>query len=321
MMVPTILVIGSTGNTGKNVMRTLPRLLKRDGVDQRVLGLTRSLESPSAKSLSEVDGVEMEEKDWTEIDSEWLQSRNVKKVFIAPHNLPNQFTDESGLYLALLRAGVKYVVKISTNTKYVTPTNAVFYGRSHWAIETLLSQPQFQDLHWTSLQPNFYSNMYLASAAEWVNKYKKTGIQEPLKLILGADQAAALVDPEDVGLVGANLLALDDHSLYNGRSFTVSGPEDVTGNDIVRLVEKLAGTRVNDKTFEDKEWIEGLAKSGAYPQKLLSSILAGHDFLWRGDCTLAKTPTSKEIIQLARPTRTMKDVITSMLDSCDARSG
>jgi hypothetical protein len=37
--------------------------------------------------------------------------------------------------------------------------------RSHWTIETLLSQPEFKDLQWTSLRPNYFTATYLASTA------------------------------------------------------------------------------------------------------------------------------------------------------------
>lgn len=97
-MAPTILVVGATGNTGKNVVRGLPALLKASGLEYRILALTRSLSSPVANQ----DGVEWQEKDWADIDAAWLRSQEVERVFIAPHTLPHQYFDESRLYLALL---------------------------------------------------------------------------------------------------------------------------------------------------------------------------------------------------------------------------
>ncbi|KAF5855753.1 hypothetical protein ETB97_008471 [Aspergillus alliaceus] len=66
-MAPTIVVIGATGNTGKSVnLATLPQ-------------------------------VEMQ-KDWATIDAAWLRSQEVGRVYIAPHNLPHQFVEESALH-------------------------------------------------------------------------------------------------------------------------------------------------------------------------------------------------------------------------------
>ncbi|KAI5201978.1 hypothetical protein E4T38_05895 [Aureobasidium subglaciale] len=51
IMAPTILVVGSTGNTGKSVVHTLPELLRNSKTmsDHRILGLTRNLESHAAQ--------------------------------------------------------------------------------------------------------------------------------------------------------------------------------------------------------------------------------------------------------------------------------
>ncbi|KAK6222272.1 hypothetical protein LQW54_000972 [Pestalotiopsis sp. IQ-011] len=69
----TILVIGATGNTGKNVLRTLPGLPATAGLQYRILGLTRSTSHPVSQELAQLPGVEMVEKDWTQIDSAWLK--------------------------------------------------------------------------------------------------------------------------------------------------------------------------------------------------------------------------------------------------------
>jgi uncharacterized protein YbjT (DUF2867 family) len=53
-MAPTILVIGATGNTGKSVVGNLPKLLEasKSNTNYRVLGLTRSLDSPASQKLA-----------------------------------------------------------------------------------------------------------------------------------------------------------------------------------------------------------------------------------------------------------------------------
>ena len=313
-MAPTILIIGATGNTGKSVLRHLPKLLEGNKTDYRILGLTRSVDSDVSKTLSKLPRVEMEEKDWTEIDEQWLRSRDVVRVYIAPHNLPHQFVEESGLYVALLNAGVKYVVKISTNTLYVGPTNPVYYGRAHWAIETMLSQPEFKAMQWTSLQPNFFTASYLASAANWIKEYRKTGKQGEFSTTLAEDAAVAMIDPEDVGNVGAHLLALEDTTPHNQAKYVLSGPEDVTGRGIVQLVEKVTGVKVEKAVFKDVTWQEDLVKAG-YSEKVLKSIMAGNIPLWEEKCTLAGTPTSKKILELAPPQRTCEAALRAMLET------
>ena len=170
-MALTILVVGATGNTGRGVVETLSKLRDSNKViaGYRIIALTRSSESPAAKKLSALPGVELIEQTWVEITADWLRQHEVVRVFIASHNQPNQFAEESNFYVAALQAGVKYVVRISTTAANVRPDIDVYYPRSHWAIEALLSSPEFEKLQWSSLQPNGFSDMVLASAAEPVS--------------------------------------------------------------------------------------------------------------------------------------------------------
>jgi uncharacterized protein YbjT (DUF2867 family) len=312
-MAPTILIIGATGNTGKIVVKNLPKLLQSSNTTYRVLGLTRSIQSPASQKLAELPNVEMLEKDWTTIDAAWLKSQDVVRAYIAPHNLPHQFVEESSLHLSLLNAGVKYVVRISTSADLVSPTSPVFYGRSHWAIEELLSQPEFKNLQWTSLQPNLFTTSYLASAVEWIKKYQKTGEQEKLPILIAAEVPVAIIDPEDVGNFGAYLLALDDPTTHNHGKYVLSGPEDVTGKLTIKLVEKYAGGRVETAKFKDTTLIKDLGKAGIYPEKLVPSIVAAFERQWQGKCSLAETPTSKEVLSIAPPKLTVEDALKAML--------
>jgi uncharacterized protein YbjT (DUF2867 family) len=315
-MISTILVIGATGNTGKSVVRCLPALLEssKNG-PYRVLGLTRSLSSPASQKLVGLPHVEMLEKDWTTIDAAWLRSQKVTRVYIAPHNQPQQFVEESALHTALLHAGVKYVVRVSTNVEYIGPTNPVYYGRAHWAIENLLSQPEFEALQWTSLQPNFFTASFLASAAEWVKEYRKTGKRETLSITPAAEAAVAMIDPEDVGSVGAHLLALEDPTPHNQARYVLSGPEDVTGKRIVEVVEHLTGLRVESVAFKATGWLDEMVAAGVYPKNVLPSIFAGFESLWEERCSLAKTPTSEAILELAPPKRTILDALKAMVET------
>ncbi|CAO3693511.1 hypothetical protein G6F70_003618 [Rhizopus microsporus] len=313
-MVSTILVVGATGSTGKGVMRNLPTLLESKNSKYRILGLTRSLNSPTSQKLAELPFVEMQEKDWTTIDADWLKEQEVVRVYIAPHNLPHQFLDESAFYNALLQAGVKYVVKVSTVGKYVSPTSPVFYGRSHWASENLLSQPEFKNLQWTSLQPNLFTNTCITSAVAWIKQYQKTGNQETLNIMLAADTPVALINPEDVGKVGAHLLALDDPTPHNQAKYVLNGPEDITGKQIVEAVEQYAGVKAQDVKYESIGFLNDLFTADVYPKTFLSSFLAGCGYLWRGECSTSNSTTSKEIIELAPPKLTLADTFKAMME-------
>jgi nucleoside-diphosphate-sugar epimerase len=123
-----------------------------------------------------------------------------------------------------------------------------------------------------------------------------------------------MIDPEDVGNVGAHLLALDDPTSHNQARYVLSGPEDVTGKRIVEMAEQILDVKMQKVEFEDTSVFGDLVKAGVYPEKLLSSMLAGCQYLWQNKCSLGGTPTSKVAMGLAPPKRTVLDALKIMLE-------
>ncbi|KAG7293930.1 hypothetical protein NEMBOFW57_003991 [Staphylotrichum longicolle] len=263
-MVPTILIVGATGNTGRGVTEALPALLRGNHVlsTHRILALTRSSDSRAAQRLAKNPGVEVVEKNWTDITADWLREHQVARAFIAPHNAPNQFAEESAFYVAALNAGVEYVVRISTTAATVRPDFGSYYPRAHWAIETLLGSAEFGALKWTSLQPNAFLDGYLAPAAQYIKQYRQTGEQGTLSLMVAKDAPVAPNDPNEVGAFAAHLLALADPTPHSGAKYVLNGPEDITGEQIVQLIEQHIGTKVKDVVYQDISFIDALVTSG-----------------------------------------------------------
>ncbi|KAE8164773.1 hypothetical protein BDV40DRAFT_102285 [Aspergillus tamarii] len=316
-MAPTILIAGATGNTGRSVTETLPRLLKANKAlsDHRILALTRSLDSPAAKQLATLPGIEMVEKSWVEITPEWLRENEVVRAFIASHNNPNQFAEETTFHVAALEANVKYVVRISTTAAAVRPNSRAYYQRTHWAIETLLSTPEFESMQWTSLQPNIFSQYYLAPAVQFIQHYRQTRKQGTLRLMGSEGAPVGIIDPDDVGRFAAHLLALEDPAVHNRAKYNLNGPEDITGAQIVEMIEQRTGTKVEDVIFKDVSFLDSyyehnFAKTGESKNVILSLKRAVGP-VWDGECT--SSTTSKEVLEIAAPRRTPIDVLDSML--------
>ena len=127
-MTPSFLIVGATGNTGKSLVETLSNILDTHATfsGYRILAQTRSVSGATAKRLAQLPHVEVVEQNWVEITAAWLREHNVVRAFIASHNQPNQFAEESTFHLAALNAGVEYVVRIST-----TAANVRQIGRAH----------------------------------------------------------------------------------------------------------------------------------------------------------------------------------------------
>ncbi len=309
-MSKSILIVGATGNTGKPVVQTLSSILQNSSsVPYRIIGLTRSIDSAASKTLAALANVEMIEKDWTTIDAEWLKAHHVVRAYVAPHNLPHQYSDESGLHIALLQAGVKYVVKLATADYLMSALSPVYYARAHLAIEDLLSRPEFKAMQWTSLRPNAFIPTVLQPVAAWIQQFKKTGKQEHLHFMLPADFATAIIDPTDIGIIAARLLALEDPSPHNQKRYVINGPDDVTGNQVIDAVEKYAGVRPTLVTFADESIFDQMADYG-YSKSAVVSIREGARMFMNGKGSLTKVrETSAELLALAPPKGTYIDYI------------
>ncbi|GFF79467.1 hypothetical protein IFM47457_04923 [Aspergillus lentulus] len=317
-MAPSILIVGATGNTGRAVTQTLPKLLQSSSTlrGNRIIALTRSSSSPVAQQLAKLPGVQVIEQNWVEITADWLREHHVTRAFIASHNAPNQFAEESTFHLNALHAGVKYVVRISTTAANVRPDCPAYYARQHWAIETLLGSPEFNDLQWTSLQPNIFSPLILSPAAELIKKYRKTGEQDSLRLMLSEDAPVGIIDPDEVGVIAAYLLSQDDISVHNKAKYILNGPEDITGKQIVNMVEKNIGVPVKDVIYKDVSFIDTLYENQYAASKesknIIYSIKRAPETAWDGKCSASTT--SKEVLDLAAPKRTPADVLESLLE-------
>ncbi|CEJ62013.1 Putative NmrA-like family protein [Penicillium brasilianum] len=316
-MTPSILIVGATGNTGRAVAQTLPKLLQSSTTlsGHRIIALTRSSTSPVAQELAKIPGVEVVEQNWVEITADWLREHQVARAYIASHNEPNQFAEESTFYVNALDAGVKYVVRISTTAANVRPDCPAYYPRQHWAIETLLGSPEFKELQWTSLQPNVFTTFVMSPAAEFIKKYRKTGEQDTLRLILSKDGPTGIIDPDEVGVIAAYLLAQDDTSVHNKAKYVLNGPEDITGKGIVEMVEQYIGTSVKDVSYGDLSFIDMLYEyqyaATKQSKNVIYSVKRAAETSWEGKCSTSTT--SKEILKLAPPKRTPADVLKDLL--------
>ncbi|CAF1057919.1 unnamed protein product [Adineta steineri] len=311
MSLLSILVVGATGNTGSSVVKHLSGLISNSSssLDQQpwqIIALTRDANSTASKQLSQLNHVEIKEKDWTAIDSTWLIETKISRVYLAPHNLPHQFNDESKFIVECKLAKINYLVKLSTNIHYVTPDNPVYYGRAHWAVEHLLEQNEFKQLNWTVLRANYFMNSLILPALGWL---KQKNTNDPLPLMLDEHAPIAMIDPQDIGEVAAKLLSLEDPSSHFRKKYNLSGPEDVTGKDVVSILEQITQKKIQ-VNYRDLTLFKAYTEKMGYPKSVSDSLESGRrDNLWIGLSRLENTPTSPEILQLAPPHSTIKQFI------------
>lgn len=190
-------------------------------------------------------------------------------------------------------------MRISTTAANVHPNFPVYYPRQHWAVEALLSSPEFENLKWTSLQPNVFHSFALGPALEFVKQYRKDGKQNTLRLMADGDAPLGCIHSDEIGRFAAVLLAQEDHSIHNKKKYELNGPVDINGKQIVKLVEQYIGTEVKDVKFRDMTFVDTWADSVEAHKTLIRSIKGAPTTGWEGKCSTATT--SKEFLELSPP--------------------
>lgn len=313
-MTPTFLIVGATGNTGGGAVRTLAELLPKSDKfkNHRILAQTRNAKGAVAQELAKITNIEVLEKNWTDIDADWLTENEVERIFIAAQNDPTHFTDESLFLNNALQAGIKYVVRISTTKHNIGPATKVYYARTHWAIETMLETDDFNAMAWSSLQPNVFVTVFAPLAEQWLKEYRKSGKKTPFKIMMDKDVGTAVIDSHEVGIIAGHLLAQDDPTPHNKKKYVLAGPSDINGKDFVDLIEKHAKTTVDDVTYRDTSFADAMIEAG-HPRPVAKSLANAPVISFDGKCTGSFEPTSPEVLKLYAPKNHAKDMVDATL--------
>ena len=132
-------------------------------------------------------------------------------------------------------------------------------------------------------------------------------------LIPNEDALLRCVHPNDVGRFAAVLLSQADYSVYNKAKYVLNRPEDITGKQIVKLVEQHIGTQVYNVKFRDLSFVDSWAALVKENKSLILSIKHAPVTSWAGKCSTATT--SKEVKELAAPQITPAGWLKSALEA------
>jgi len=280
-----IVVGAATGNTGQHVVRALSK------AGQNVVAITRDPEGKVAKELALLAGVEVKKY-------EEAFNQPIDRAYLACHNFRDQFLDETDFIIAARRAGVKYIVKLSTFEPWMQIYSDPYYARSHLAVEFFL---EHGDIPFTCLRANLFFN-WLGVDFESVPKTKQ------FRTALGSGSVAS-IDPADIGLAAAKLLLLEDPSPHIRKKYMLVGPEDVNDESIKRDFSEVLGTAIQFGGTYTNDELKASFLANEYPEKSVKSMLVGPADLSTGSGDRAHTKTSPEILALAPPTTTFRDYI------------
>lgn len=254
-------ILGGTGNTGKQIAETLLAAGKAVTIVSRDAAKAQDLEAKGAKvaigDLHDSDFLTQTFRGATAVYSlvppKWdVQDWRAFQTQIA-----------TSITLALHNAKVPYVVNLSSMGAHL-PEGAGPVSGLYYLEQMLNNVPDLNVLH---LRPGyFYQNFY-----GFLDMIKHMGV---LAQPLASDYAFTMVHTSDIANVAAQrLLALD----FKGNSVQfISGPRNYSFGEAAALIGKVTGTEVPFVSTTPEQSVEGMIGAG-----LPTAIAEGYGDLYR----------------------------------------
>jgi uncharacterized protein YbjT (DUF2867 family) len=231
-----ILVTGSTGTVGREVVRQLAA----EGLPVRALVHTPGREGDLAGPRVEFVAADLEKPQT--LDRAFA---GVERVFLVSPAAPGLPEREGHAIDAARRAGVRSIVKISVGGG---PDAATQIGRWHWTVE---KQIESSGLSSTILRPN----LFMQGSFVWLPRIaSENAFHVPM-----GDGRVSVVDARDVAAVAVR--ALISGGLPQ-RLYDLSGPEAISFESIAAEISRAAGRPVSYVDVTPRQWKKEILESG-----------------------------------------------------------
>ena len=210
-----ILVIGSTGTVGSEVLRQA----REAGAEVRAL-----VRSPEKGEEANAAGVEIAVGDCSDPASLDAALDGVNHLFVVLPGGTDQVALETNAIEAAGRRGGVHVVKLSVMG--ADPESPVRFGASHGKVERVLAD---SGLDHTLLHPTDF----MQNAFGWAATLRSGQVHSPIP-----DAQIASIDVRDIGAVAVAALTEPGHQ---GKVYEMTGPEALTRRQQVSHLAAAAG--------------------------------------------------------------------------------
>src|ERR1700683_315580 len=183
----TIAVVGATGNTGRAVFKELKALGQNPVAVVRNADKAREVLGADAKiAVAELTDKATLEKALAGVES----------VFVVTGHNPGMVEQQNNVLDAAIKAGAKYLVRVSGGAAVAFPGTPSVVGQGHLGIEDRLKNSGIQ---WVILKPGLFMQNTFGQAA---------GIKNDGKLVstAPADLGIAFTDVRATGALAARIL-------------------------------------------------------------------------------------------------------------------
>ena len=220
MSVPSVLITGATGKTGK----LLARELLRRGM--RVRAGSRSVES--ARSL--LPGVEVVAMDYRVPETVRAAMEGMNRLYLVTPGGSEQVEQAWIAVQAARQAGVEHITKLGS----LQPARGPVIQVERWCRMTE-EMVERSGIGWTHLRPSWFNQNF----TEYI-----FAPQVKLGLILApiGEGRAGWIDCRDIADVAAVTLA--DPGAHAGKAYALTGPELIGMREIIEALNRASGRKI-----------------------------------------------------------------------------
>jgi len=283
----TIAVVGATGNTGRAVVKELRALGQNPVCVVRNAGKAREVLGADAKTaIAELTDMAALERALAGTES----------VFVVTGHNPGMVEQQNNVLDAALKAGTKYLVRVSGGPAVARADSESVVGRGHAAIEERLKQ---SGIKWTILRPGLFMQNVLGAAALVKNEDKLA-----VGYAMGKDTPVALIDVRDTGAVGARILI--DPAPHAGKTYEFTG-KLTTYAEFAEVFSQVLGRTITyiEKSLEQSEQA---LKAAKLPDWLIAHVLMLGKVGAKGAFSAEKTQLIRDLVK--REPITTKQFVT-----------
>jgi uncharacterized protein YbjT (DUF2867 family) len=249
-----ILVTGSTGNVGREVVNQLA------ASGRKVRALVRDLEERTRFPTT----IDVVKGDLDHIESLVQAMQGAERVYLVTPLTPSLIKHDANVIEAARRAKVRHVVKQSV---FGAPQEGFTLARWHRAGEKAL---EISGLGWTHLRPaGFYTNTlwWAPTIRSQATVFQSTG-----------EGKVASIDPRAVAAVAVKTLTETGHE---SRAYELTGPTGLSASEQCALLARVLGKPIKFVNVPDQAARDTLLSSGMHAQvvdvmlELFAQVRAG----------------------------------------------
>jgi uncharacterized protein YbjT (DUF2867 family) len=246
MMSDTILVTGSTGKVGSQVVEQLAAA----GANIRAAVQATS----NVEAIKRV-GAQTSVIDFNDRASLGEALRGVGKVFLIMPLVHNMAEVNAGFVEEAAKAGVKQIVKLSVLGADAEPTMVLAGWHREMEKKIEESEIPFTFIRPTHFMQNFLEMPTIKSQATF---YQSTG-----------EGKSAYVDTADIAAVSVKALTESGHE---GKFYEITGPEALSNYDVAEILSRVSGKQISYVDVSEDVIRSGM-KAGGLPEWLIESLI------------------------------------------------